>query len=82
MPRKTIDIEKRFWNKVNKTDSCYLWTGATNDLGYGVFYFSEAIGQVYAHRFIWERIKGSIPEGFLFAINVIFQIVLMLTIYF
>jgi len=26
---------KTFWNKVNKTDSCWNWTGALNTYGYG-----------------------------------------------
>ena len=25
--------EQRFWAKVNKTDSCWLWTGSTSDFG-------------------------------------------------
>lgn len=29
--------QKNFWNKVNKTESCWLWTGNTNARGYGLF---------------------------------------------
>lgn len=29
--------EDRFWAFVNKTDSCWLWTGASNPQGYGLF---------------------------------------------
>lgn len=29
-------LEKRFWNKVNKSSDCWLWTGAIGTHGYGV----------------------------------------------
>ena len=30
-------IEERFWSKVHKTDTCWLWTGSVNKKGYGTF---------------------------------------------
>ena len=30
------DAYERFWSKVEKTDTCWLWTGATDQTGYGV----------------------------------------------
>jgi len=30
-------VEERFWPKVEKTDGCWLWRGATNRGGYGIF---------------------------------------------
>jgi hypothetical protein len=30
-------IEDRFWEKVEKTDTCWLWTGARMPIGYGRF---------------------------------------------
>jgi len=29
--------EEWFWQKVDKTSGCWLWTGALNAKGYGVF---------------------------------------------
>jgi hypothetical protein len=29
-------IEERFWAKVNRTETCWLWSGATDTCGYGV----------------------------------------------
>lgn len=29
----------RFWFKVNKTETCWLWTGSTNSRGYGEIYW-------------------------------------------
>ena len=45
-------LEKRFWNKVNKTTSCWLWTGTRSAQGYG---FIRVAGKnLYAHRVSFE----------------------------
>lgn len=44
---------ERFWCKVSCTDTCWLWTGARNSDGYGVFAWDStrrATRLVYAHR--------------------------------
>jgi hypothetical protein len=59
----------RFWKFVNKTESCWLWTGRVDKDGYG----SIGIGStrdktkkcVRAHRFSYELHNGSIPDGLL-----------------
>lgn len=33
----------RFWSKVNRTNSCWLWTGATSTKGYGRFRFEGVL---------------------------------------
>ena len=50
----------RFWAKVQKTDTCWLWTAAINPKGYGQFKHGN---MVYAHRFSYEQAKGPIPKG-------------------
>ena len=50
----------RFWAKVEKTDACWLWRGATI-CGYGTFQVSYQ--RLRAHRFSWELHNGPIPEG-------------------
>jgi hypothetical protein len=52
---------ERFWAKVAKTDTCWLWTAATQG-GYGVFRVSST-KQVKAHRWAYESLVGPIPEG-------------------
>ena len=52
--------EERFWEKVTKTDSCWLWTGATYN-GYGVVR-AEGKSQL-AHRVLYAWSKGAIPDG-------------------
>lgn len=53
---------ERFWEKVNKTDGCWMWVGAISDTGYGSF---NAGGGLYtgSHRFAYQQVKGAIPAG-------------------
>jgi HNH endonuclease len=53
--------EERFWEKVNKTDSCWLWIAAVTHDGYGRFKLNKT--HVLSHRFAYEQIKGTIPKG-------------------
>jgi len=59
-----MPLEQRFWRYVRKTDSCWLWTGATTNGGYGVINRGErGLGLVRAHRLSYEMHVGPIPEG-------------------
>jgi hypothetical protein len=55
-------ITKRFWNKVEKTTSCWNWTGSIKKSGYGRFHLTHSLG-VPAHRISYELTKGRIPKG-------------------
>jgi len=47
-----------FWAKVNKTETCWLWTGHVDKIGYGRHSAS------YAHRYSFELHTGKpIPAG-------------------
>lgn len=50
----------RFWSKVNKTDTCWLWT-ASCDGPYGKFKFEGKNRK--AHRMSWILTHGFIPNG-------------------
>lgn len=52
--------EQRFWKKVHKTDSCWIWTAAKNSRGYGSFWDGERL--TCAHRFSYEIAKGMIDS--------------------
>lgn len=52
----------RFWNKVNKTETCWIWTGATRN-GYGALKFNGKV--VGTHRFSYELHNSPIPENLL-----------------
>lgn len=55
-------IEQRFWNKVKKTPSCWLWTARTIPSGYGQFQIQARLWE-YAHRLAYCFSKGSIPAN-------------------
>lgn len=62
----SVSVESRFWGKVDKTDTCWLWTAATQDNGYGSFFIGRVGGRVRlarAHRFAYELAAGPIPDG-------------------
>lgn len=59
--RTATDPVKRFNKYVDKTDSCWVWTGFTRGKGYGGFQLPT--GVVSAHRFAYETLVGPIPEG-------------------
>lgn len=52
---------ERFWNKVDKTDNCWRWTGATDGKGYGKLTIADK--QVGAHRVSYELLVGAIAPG-------------------
>lgn len=61
----TLTIEEtNFWSKVNKTESCWLWTGAIKTTGYGVFSHPHAgrYRLISAHRLSWILSNGCIPD--------------------
>ena len=55
-------LEERFWSKVIKTETCWIWDGAHNGQGYGRL-LVEGSKRVYPHRFSYELVHGPIPEG-------------------
>lgn len=62
---------ERVWDRIDKNGPvpserpdlgpCWLWTGSTNDKGYG--HTSDAGRQVYVHRVTYEAEHGTIPTG-------------------
>jgi hypothetical protein len=55
------DPVARFWSYVNKTEMCWLWTGATDQDGYGLFW--EGTRQIRAHVYSRGLHNGPIPAG-------------------
>jgi len=51
----------RFFAMVNQTDSCWNWTGAINELGYGRFRWGGRVS--VAHRFAYEMVNPPISKG-------------------
>lgn len=57
------DRASLFWEKVDKSGECWVWTAAINASGYGAFASSRRRRGGHAHRFAWELTYGPIPNG-------------------
>ena len=58
-------VLNRFWSKVFKTDSCWIWVaGKRGKTGYGAFRHKDKIKD--AHRFSYELFNGEINNSKLF----------------
>jgi hypothetical protein len=55
----TVSPEDRFWQKVQVTDGCWLWTACLNDGGYGEF---KGPFGILAHRNAWGFAHGDVPR--------------------
>jgi hypothetical protein len=61
MPRIADDYATRFWLRVTKTETCWLWDVISPKARYGHFH---AGGKVYqAHAFAYKLLVGSVPDG-------------------
>lgn len=54
---------KRFWDKVEKTDGCWIWRASKTNNGYGRFQIKKQTK--VSHRISWELTNGEIPDGLL-----------------
>jgi hypothetical protein len=50
-----------FWRQVEKTETCWLWRGHLNPLGYGIFSHRSKRQSAYRVAYIW--LVGAVPEG-------------------
>lgn len=58
---RIVTLPARFWAKVDKTETCWIWTAAV-DRGYGKFRWHGSMSA--AHRVAYEVLVGPIPDGF------------------
>jgi hypothetical protein len=61
MARSINPLTQRFWAKVHKTDTCWIWTASYDSWGYGHIKIGAKAAK--ANRVAWELTYGSIPEG-------------------
>ena len=63
MARPFTPPEIRFWKYVDKTDTCWLWTGSTagSTAQYPLFWNGQS--KEYAHRWAYKHFVGPIPDG-------------------
>ena len=66
MSGTTRPLADRFWERVQKTDSCWLWTAGKTTAGYGKIQVGSGGGvgrEQYVHRLSYEFTNGPIPPG-------------------
>lgn len=66
MSKSTGLLADRIWDRIEKTEKCWLWTGATYTNGYGYVTFGPQGKQskLYVHRVMWIiHNDAPIPEG-------------------
>lgn len=56
-----MNRNERFWNKVDKTSTCWLWTGNVLNSGYGQFALTHS-KMIQAHRYAYLVSIGPIPH--------------------
>ncbi|MCI0564461.1 MAG: HNH endonuclease [Nitrososphaera sp.] len=59
-------LADRLWSKIDKTETCWLWTGKKKCSGYGLIPKGgpgKNSPALRVHRVMWELTFGPIPEG-------------------
>lgn len=59
----SLTDEARFWSKVSKTETCWLWTDAPNGSGYGTFKPTGQQSPTMAHRYSYELAGQTLTPG-------------------
>ena len=57
---------ERFWEKVDTSSECWIWTAAKTNHGYGNFFLATINGKKKyecAHRYAFKEKVGHIPDG-------------------
>src|SRR5579864_332718 len=64
-PRRYVSLEERFWRHVQRTESCWLWTGLHVPNGAGILPVRESgkVRRLTAARVAWELFVGPLPPG-------------------
>ena len=60
--KRTPTFEDKFWSRVNKTDTCWLWIGAVSGNGYGNTVMPDGSWRG-SHLVSFELHNGAIPDG-------------------
>lgn len=56
-------FQGRFWSKIRKTKTCWIWTGNKCGSGYGTITKATRSVPISAHRASWILNVGPIPKG-------------------
>ncbi len=58
---RRVPLKQRFWQRVEKSDDCWIWAGHIGTNGYGRV--TVAGVPALAHRVAYELLVGPIPPG-------------------
>jgi len=58
-----LTMAARFWEKVERTPGCWVWTSTILRSGYGQFWPGKGRKHALAHRVAWELTWGAVPDG-------------------
>lgn len=61
--RRNRPLWDRFWEKVEKTETCWNWTACTNGRYGKIGRGGRGAGSIYVHRLVYEWLVGPIPDG-------------------
>lgn len=56
-------LQVRFFDRLERSGECWLWTGYVNSFGYGTINVAKV--QWKTHRLAWFLANGPIPDGLL-----------------
>lgn len=62
-------FSNRFWSRVHKTETCWLWTGKPDSVGYGLIGRNGRNTAIRSHRASWIINRGPIPKGMMVCHN-------------
>lgn len=62
MARAAQLVEQRFWSRVNKTDTCWLWT-AGKTKGYGTISVNGSPRYAHQLSWLWANGQETLPHG-------------------
>lgn len=63
MPFRARPVAERFWEKVDQSGECWVWTAARYPGGYGLFVAKKGESPEGAHRVAYRLVHGRIPPG-------------------
>jgi hypothetical protein len=58
-PSPFPSVDTRFWGRIDKTPTCWLWQGGTTTAGYGLIQFNGV--KWLTHRLAYHLLVGPIP---------------------
>ena len=63
--KRTLSLPERFWSKVDKSGTCWIWIGGRYPDGYGLFHIlvSGRWRLIAAHRVAYELAGGTLQGG-------------------